>query len=274
MHLIWALAGCMLTILIQFLGYSPVIASSLVGIMASCLAILLKDMNTFSASAFCGSFAGMTSLSLIFGQENHFLYKKVLFLCFLLSLMFGLIPFFILKTKEDKLFFHGYGGRLGVMAFFSVVIFIACKSFFYKEIPFKFFSLSFINANCLFIILISCLAALLTTIFSNYLKISVNSNYKILVSSLLTFCAYFIFYKFSNNLNLLSQAFYAGTFVGMSSVEMLSKRHTLAAGSITGFILAFSENMFKGIGGKLGLTAFISVLLVLKTKELYVRLKK
>lgn len=267
MHLIWVLSGCIFTILIQSLGYSPVLASSLTGITASCLAIFLKDKNNYSANAFCGSFAGMTSLSLIFGQENNFLHKKVLFLCFLLSLMVSLIPFFTLKTKDGKPFFHGYGGRLGVMAFIAVVIFIVCKSFFYNEIPFKLFSLSAVNANCFFIIAISCLAALLTTIVSNYLKISVNSNYKILVPSLLTFCAYFIFYKFSNNLNLLSQAFYAGTFVGMSSVELLSKRHTLVAGSIAGFILAFAENIFKGIGGKLGLTAFIAVLVVLKIKD-------
>ena len=57
----------------------------------------------------------------------------------------------------------------------------------------------------------------------------------------------------------------------MSSIDLLPKKGTIFAGTLTGIILTFAENIFKGVGGKLGFTAFIAVLITIVMKELYAK---
>ncbi|MEI7474754.1 MAG: hypothetical protein WCK67_08235 [bacterium] len=275
MNLIWALMGYLVTIIIQALGVSAVLSSSIAGVIASCLAIALKDNKNYSASAFCGSFAGMTSLSLIFGKENNIFSKKCMLLTLLLGFILSFVYFFISKlnskNKFSKYLFNGYGGRLGAIAFISVLIFIILKSFLLNEFSFLPIQKNITETNCFLLIFITCIGAFATSRLSNLSVFIKNSNYKILIPALLSFLAYIIFCNFSANSAIFSQAFYAGTFVGMSSIDLLPKKGTIFAGTLTGIILTFAENIFKGVGGKLGFTAFIAVLITIVMKELYAK---
>ena len=62
-----------------------------------------------------------------------------------------------------------------------------------------------------------------------------------------------------NKENLILPA-YCGTFVGMSAVGILPNGlYVLAAGLVSGIIFIFSKNSMKGVGGRLGLFAFVGV---------------
>lgn len=57
-------------------------------------------------------------------------------------------------------------------------------------------------------------------------------------------------------------AVYCGAFVGMSSVEVAhSLLFVTISGVIAGFFLMLAKNLFLGLGGKLGMLAFASVVI-------------
>lgn len=59
--------------------------------------------------------------------------------------------------------------------------------------------------------------------------------------------------------------FFCGTFVGMASIEVFTWKFFLIAGAIAGFLWYLTEDLFQGVGGKLGtlamLASWITVLL-------------
>ena len=53
-------------------------------------------------------------------------------------------------------------------------------------------------------------------------------------------------------------ALYCGSFAGMASIEVFSRYESvLLSGLITGITLVFTKHVFKGFGGKLGISAFV-----------------
>lgn len=61
----------------------------------------------------------------------------------------------------------------------------------------------------------------------------------------------------------LPPAIYCGSLVGMSSSLVLGNVWVVGlAGLVAGVLYLFAENVFKGVGGKLGTIAFVSVVLV------------
>lgn len=64
-------------------------------------------------------------------------------------------------------------------------------------------------------------------------------------------------------------AIYSGTFAGMSSTFVVGGIGELLLTSITGgLLLILLERKFIGVGGKLGATAFVSVLSLIAIKAL------
>lgn len=61
----------------------------------------------------------------------------------------------------------------------------------------------------------------------------------------------------------LSMVIFAGSFVGMTSISLASFPIMLFAGIACGIIYLVAEPVFEGYGGKLGATAFVSVLIVM-----------
>ncbi|MCH8534669.1 MAG: hypothetical protein LAT51_06330 [Flavobacteriaceae bacterium] len=64
------------------------------------------------------------------------------------------------------------------------------------------------------------------------------------------------------NLPHLALVIFAGTFVGMTSVNVGSLGLVTLGGLVCGIIYILSLKLFVGFGGKLGTTAFLSTLVV------------
>jgi len=64
--------------------------------------------------------------------------------------------------------------------------------------------------------------------------------------------------------NSLALAFYCGSYVGMSSINVLENIFIVAlAAFFTGLIFILTKGIFKGYGGKLGTMAFIGVVILI-----------
>ena len=85
-----------------------VIGSAVVGIVPGFFRMFFPGIATLSEVAFASSFAGMTDFKLL--KENYY--------PILIGLIVGVV--FFLSTP----YFQGFGGKLGTIAFISVIVFL------------------------------------------------------------------------------------------------------------------------------------------------------
>lgn len=98
-------AGSILTFSLQVeLGFSAVLASSFVGILAFTVYRALKDENNIHIAAYCGSFIGMTNIA---RAEDY--YTLIIASCL------GACIYIFARN-----ILNGVGGKLGSIAFVSI----------------------------------------------------------------------------------------------------------------------------------------------------------
>ena len=92
--------------------HNPVLASAIIGLFVSFIpSVKLMDRSQLQGISFCGTFAGMCSASLLItGIE------------FAIMSVVGAI-FYIIFGK----YYHGHGGKLGMIAFISVFFTLVLK---------------------------------------------------------------------------------------------------------------------------------------------------
>ena len=240
--------GCFLTIYVSNQGFPSVFASSFIALLGAYFAMLIQNKTNIADSVFCGSFAGMISMNLLSGGQYSFFLMSLL-LSILVGIIYTLIK--LLSSKYPKKLFNGFGGKLGTTAFISVFLF----SFIFGEIAF--FSFTETKNISLTIIGVAILGAFFTNFLGEILvsKIKNNeNNLRIIAPAILGFLGFFIF-----NIEL-SQVFYAGTFAGMTSSLILSRKQVILSGLFTGVFFILGISLFNGFGGKLGTTAFLAVI--------------
>lgn len=88
-----------------------VLGSAIVGLLFGLTRIFFPQTAIFSEVAFASSFAGMTSFNLIRKKSYKLLVGFIVGLVFLIS----------------SSFFQGFGGKLGTIAFISIIIFFLLK---------------------------------------------------------------------------------------------------------------------------------------------------
>lgn len=225
------LGGLATFALTQYFGISAVLASSLVGIIAY---IVVPE---YEVPAFCGSFVGMASYSLLPGYRY----------LFLAGLIAGLV------YVIGKYSFKGFGGKLGTTAFIGTVLaaVITGQNFAGGSIP---------ESNMIYLlILFSIIGAVLTFVMHNRFKFSaVLSSGLIGVIAALTLP---IFYPVNGA--SLAVMVYCASFAGMSSKDRIPNELVMTVAAIlTALIFIFTSPYLNGAGGKLGITAFASVITI------------
>lgn len=265
-YFIYCFIGCISTIYCTAIGCNVIVASSIVGIILSVFAITLQDEHRLSWAGFAGSFAGMTAHFFISTADACFSWDFLIGAS-LLSLTVAslysvseIISFFF-----PKVFFDGYGGRLGFIAFISVLIFMLVRVMIQGR-NFHLFDFDVMKIDfspMMFLILLSSTAAAMISMEIKNAVSSLNDNYKVLSVAITGIIGGILVTKIPKVGMELGFAWYAGAFVGMSSYFILMlKRHFFFAGLFTGVIYIFSEPFFVGVGGKLGFISFLSVFLM------------
>ncbi len=205
----------------------PFIASGLVGLIST------KVLKKFSSPMYAASFASMSSSEVLPSVPS--------------SGVAGLITgiLYILTQKV----FVGIGGKLGAIAFLSVLII----SLFVSEVQ---FSQNLTYLEGLYLILGSSLGAVLTYSVSTRFKQNpvFSSSIVVLTAALIS--------NISLRYDNLVAAITCGTYAGMSSEEVIGDlKRMFFIGGLAGIILFLSWPLFSGVGGKLGLIAFLAIFL-------------
>lgn len=230
-------------ILNKHLKVNVVLGSAVVGIAGG---LVLKK---FESALYCGSFIGMCATEV-------FNYPEFILVSLLAGVLFVLV----------KEVFNGYGGKLGTTAFIFGFLFYFI---FYNNpnLPSTFTPLQMI-----IVIVASSLAAWINYVFNVKFELG-----PVLASGLvgLGIGIVLILEGSSFSLNLASIVFGA-TFVGMSSKEIAKNEWFVAIGGMLFGVIYIMMIPFNGVGGMLGVTAFISTItlyglrnLVYKTHEVF-----
>ena len=275
-YFVFSFIGCISTIYCVAIECNIVVASSIVAIILSVFAITIQDEHSFSLAGFAGSFAGMTAPFLISGVSND--YGLNFFVCsLLLSLTVAFLYSFseIITVYYPKVFFDGFGGRLGFIAFISVLLYLLLfrRSDDIKLFQFNNVSLLFSPVK-VFLILAASSGGAMVSMEVKQAMSSLNENYKVLSVALAGIIGGVLIAKIPILGHHLACAWYAGAFVGMSSYFILMlKRHFFFAGLFCGIFYVLGEHLFVGVGGKLGFISFISVLVMSRINMLisYIR---
>lgn len=223
--------GAIITYLIVlYFKISCVLASSLVGLVG---AIIFKR---YQAAIFCGSFVGMTS-------------PEVLSILPFVSA--SLLASLIFILSKDV--FNGYGGKLGTIAFSGslIIAYIFQMNFLNGQI--------YDNKQKLIIIIASIIASLLTYFLNARMKLG-----PVLASSIIGLIGSLLFLNIYYSLGpTLATVIFGSSFVGMTSRNKFSSEgFILLAGTLFGLIFIYNSTYFGGVGGRLGATAFVSVLVI------------
>lgn len=223
-------AGTLLTFYFNnALGMGGVVASSLVGLLGP--ALWPKQQRAI----FCGSFAGMAT-SLAF---SNFWWVSLA----------GFFSGILLAVSRE--IYDGFGGKLGASGFFGTItaslladrfVFLADGSTLNRDVNLVFYFI---------------LGAVVT-----YHINKINKTGTILASSIVGLLAGLILPPLYGPIgSSYAVAAFCGSFVGMTVINRLTNEFYLFTASLFGgVIFVYSQVNFAGLGGKLGTTAFSSVI--------------
>ena len=209
-------------------GLGPFVSSGLVGI------IVAKFCPKFAPCVYTASFAGMSSQNVL----------PTIFHSMLVGIIVGIV-FIICQTV-----FEGFGGKLGVMAFFSG-LFISLVSKPQTEL------IRLPDLIQGLVIVLSCVfGSIVTCLLSMRMKAG-----PVMASGIITLIGGIFLPCISPLIGQnLASSLTAGTYAGMSSKEVIgSKLYMGLAGMVAGIILVLGVPVFYGLGGKLGAVAFLGV---------------
>ncbi|MBG0771094.1 MAG: hypothetical protein H0S82_05260 [Anaerolineaceae bacterium] len=213
-------------------GLGPVVAASLVGIVAHLV------VPKFSTAAYAGAFVGMTSDLLLLTHLEV-----------LLASLFSGVVFYLTKPV-----FPGVGGKLGTIALIGTTMMSLSLQRIFLIAPLPDFQTS------LEIIVIALIATPLTFYLS-----AAHGNGPVLASGVVGMISglvlHVIYPEMGTNLAVVA---ICASFAGMSGRERLPNfGMVLLVALLTGVVFIFSTPHLGGAGGKLGTIAFGSVLAVI-----------
>lgn len=254
-------------------GMNAVLASSGVTIAIIIVALLFKNNDLMSDTALCGSFAGMTSISLISFPHVPIMYSFAV-ISFSVGVVYTAAKVKSLCSKHGKYLFNGYGGRVGTFALTSVIFVLIPMGKFDTSIKFDGFN----GVEDLLIILLSGISAYITVTFTTYLTKNfepLSHNGKFLSPAIVGFVSYIVFgYIIGGEFSEYAFVVYAGSFAGMTATNVLSKNVIGIAGFLGGAYYILLDDILVGIGGKLGFVSFLAVITIITLLKVLKQNKK
>jgi len=224
------IAGGLITYALSHeMGLGPVIAASLVGLLASMI------WPETSVAAYCGAFVGMTSDILLFT------YPEVA--------LAGLISGLVFILSKDV--FNGFGGKLGTMALVGTAL-----TGLSLQREFILLPIADWETNALILA-----TAMLATPLTFYFNIG-RKHGPVLASAIVGITGGLLlpvaFPQLGSNLAVVA---FTASFAGMTSKERCPNfLHILITSFFTGVVFIYSTPLLGGAGGKLGTIAFGAVI--------------
>ena len=274
-----AFLGCLATLHLSAFGVVPEIASALVTTLLGGQLLIsrstIQSAREFVPAVYGGAFGGMTSVLWLSGSGSGHpvalvgaLFVSLSIVC---GLAFGAVAIF--DNYSGRRLAHGYGGRSGAIATVACVLFVELA--FLCGADDRLFraaraDLADVNLGSLAPLIAACLAG--TTVSLLVLRgervAAADLADKTFVASLVALMGLMFVHLMSPTDARLLDAFYAGCFLGMSSRERLNGWIEAVLGAVVLACLIVWVSIFiPGIGGGLGLAAFVAVAVLVALKQ-------
>jgi len=224
------LAGALITFFMSHeLNLGPVVASGVVGLIGA------MASKKYEVPIYCGSFVGMSSI-LMFGDYQSLLFSAII------SGMFFLIAGSV---------FSGFGGKLGMIAFGGTMTYSIVTGNAYVVSAFT----GEVSNGIIVVFMI--LGAVATYLVHHQSRLSAVESAAVtgVIGGLILPMMY------GTSGNFLAVVLYCGSFIGMSSKDRLNNlNHVVLSAFTASVFFIYTQNIFIGLGGKLGAIAFVSIL--------------
>jgi cell division protein FtsN len=274
-----AFFGCLVTLHLSAFGIVPEIASALVTTLLGGQLLIARSTilsaREFVPAVYGGAFGGMTSVLWLsgMGSEHPDLWVVGLFIS--LSVVCGLAfsAVAIFDAYAGRRWTHGYGGRSGAIATVACVLFIqlaalagANDGLFHAAGA----DLANVNFASLAPLIAACLTGTVVTllVLRRARVAAADLADRTFVASAVALIGLLVVHRMSPTDARLLEAYYAGCFLGMSSRERLNGWIETILGAIVLAGLIIQVRIFlPGIGGGLGLAAFVTVAILVTLKQ-------
>jgi hypothetical protein len=274
-----AFLGCLITLHLSAFGVVPEIASALVTTLLGGQLLISRSTiqlaREFVPAVYGGAFGGMTSVLWLsgIGSDHPMVLAGALFIS--LSIVCGLAfsAVAVFDAYSGRRFTNGYGGRSGAIATVACVFFVqlaalcgADDRLFHAARA----DLADVNLGSLAPIIAACLTG--TTVSLLVLRrervAAADLADKTFVASAIALIGLIVVHRISPTDARLLDAYYAGCFLGMSSRERLKGWIETVLGALVLASLIIQVRIFlPGIGGGLGLAAFVTVAVLVTLKQ-------
>jgi hypothetical protein len=269
-----AFLGCLTTLYLCAFGIAPGIASALATSLICGQVLIMRATGLlpadFFTAAYGGSFGGMTPVLLLYqgGADHRLMLASVLFVS--LSIVSGLVFAVVaeIDARSNRRFASGYGGRSGAIATLSSLLFVALAPMFGADgRPFRSFPADAreLDLTSAALTCTACAVGLFATMTALRWRSTAKANQadRTFVASAIALIGMASLYLNDPGDTRLLDAFYAGCFLGMSAPERLGGWFQPLLGALVlTVVLVLVRMLLPGLGGGLGLAAFVTMLVV------------
>jgi hypothetical protein len=273
-----AALGCLTTLYLSAFGMAPAIASALATALLCGQVLVIRTTGLLPGELFTsiygGAFGGMTaSLWRLAGAPFDQSYIEIGALWISLSLFCGLVFGIVaaIDSRSSRPIALGYGGRSGAIAAIACFVYLQLASWTTGDELFRFSDADQTDMDATSASL-TCIACLMGTFAT--LVILRRFDFKFDKIADRTFIASTVALFGLAALHLLGlndalDAFYAGCFLGMSTPERLKGRIEPFLGAVLlSVVLVQVKRVLPGVGGSLGLAAFVTVWMLVILKRI------
>ena len=273
-----AFLGCLATLHLSAFGVVPEIASALVTTLLGGQLLVARSTilstREFVPAVYGGAFGGMTSVLWLsgIGSDHPMVLAGALFIS--LSIVCGLAfsAVAVSDAYSGRRFANGYGGRSGAIATVACVFFVqlaalcgADDRLFHAAAD-----LADVNLGSLAPIIAACLTGAMVSllVLRRERVAAADLADKTFVASAIALIGLIVVHRISPTDARLLDAYYAGCFLGMSSRERLKGWiETVLGAAVLASLIIRLRIFLPGIGGGLGLAAFVTVAVLVTLKQ-------
>ena len=274
-----AFLGCLATLHLSAFGVIPEIASALVTTLLGGLLLVFRSTSLltreFVPAVFGGAFGGMTSVPWPsgIGSDHPIVLATALFIS--LSIVCGLVfsAVAVFDAYSGRRFTNGYGGRSGAIATVACVFFVQLAALCGAEdglFRAARADLADINLAALAPLAAACLTGTMASllVLRRERVAAADLADKTFIASAIALAGLIVAHRISPTDARLLDAYYAGCFLGMSSRERLKGCIEMLLGAVILAALIIQIGiLLPGIGGGLGLAAFVTVAVLVALKQ-------
>jgi hypothetical protein len=274
-----AFFGCLVTLHFSAFGVMPEIASALVTTLLGGQLLITRSTilsaREFVPAVYGGAFGGMTSVLWLSGMGSEHPDLSVVGLFISLSVFCGLAfsAVAIFDAYAGRRWTHGYGGRSGAIATVACVLFVQLAALAGADDGLFHIAreeLADFNVGSLAPVIAACLSGTVVTllVLRRARVAAADLADRTFVASAVALIGLLVVHRMSPTDARLLEAYYAGCFLGMSSRERLNGWIETVLGAIVLAGLIIQVRIFlPGIGGGLGLAAFVTVAILVILKQ-------